>query len=248
MLIGQAIRHTQPQGQRTIIGNAGHTELAARRFIPAPQHKELVAARIPPLTQPLLVAPITVGLQVMLLPPQPPGPETQPDPARRNVGLQHCQFGFQVRQPPPLLVNLLPPTLLLGLRNLPFPWSNSPLQAVHPQPLRRPHRRHLAVQRHPHRVEQPRRYPVPLQVVALQRRRRTSRRNVSKQFSLHSPVKLGVGGQCSIPRQTVHARVIGNAGLIRAYQRLLSRFQASRCVMTTAAKCHDYIIPERAQR
>ena len=81
---------------------------------------------------------VAILLQVMLLPPQPLRPEAQPHPARRNVGLQHCQFGFQVRQPPPLLVNLLPPTLFLGLRNLPFRLSNSPLQAVHPQPLRRP--------------------------------------------------------------------------------------------------------------
>ena len=34
-------------------------------------------------------------------------------------------------------MNLLPSTLFLGLRNLPFRLSNPPLQAVHPQPLRR---------------------------------------------------------------------------------------------------------------
>ena len=91
------------------------------------------------------MARIVVDLELMLLPPQPFRPEAQPHPARRNVGLQSRQPGPQTSQPTPLLVNLLPPTLLLGLRNLPFPWSNSPLQAVHPQPLRRPHRRHLAV-------------------------------------------------------------------------------------------------------
>ena len=36
-------------------------------------------------------------------------------------------------------MNLLPPTLFLGLRNLPLPLSNSALQTVHPKPLRRPH-------------------------------------------------------------------------------------------------------------
>ena len=103
------------------------------------------------------MARIAILLQVMLLPPQPFRPEAQPHPARRNVGLQSRQPGLQIGQPPPLLVNLLPPTLFLGLRNLPFRLSNSPLQAIHSQLLRRPHRRHLAFQRHPHRVEQPRR-------------------------------------------------------------------------------------------
>ena len=46
MLIGQAIGHTQPQSQPAVVGNTGDAELAARRFIPAPQYKELVAARM----------------------------------------------------------------------------------------------------------------------------------------------------------------------------------------------------------
>ena len=131
---------------------------------------------------------VAILLKVMLLTPQPFRPEAQPHPARRNISLQHGQFGFQVRPPPPLLVNLLPPTLFLGLRNLPFRLSNSPLQAIHPQPLRRPHRRHLALQRHPHRVEQPRWYPVLLDILALQQYRRPARRNRGKQLTLHSAI------------------------------------------------------------
>ena len=248
MLIGQAIRHTQPQGQRAIIGNCGHTQLATSRLIPAAQHEELVAAGILPVPAPLFMTGVAIGLQVMLLAPQPLRPETQPYQPSRDVGLQHCQFGFQVCQPPPLLVNLLPPTLLLGLRNLLFPWSNSPLQAVHPQPLRRPHRRHLAVQRHPHRVEQPRRYPVLTDVVALQRRCRPFRRDFSKQLALHLAVQLSIGCQRGISRLTVQAHIAGDASLIGGGQWTLSRIQASGCSMVSAAKCHDYIIPERAQR
>ena len=49
VLLRQAIGHTQPQGQRTIIGNAGHAQLTTARFIPAAQHEELVAAGVPPV-------------------------------------------------------------------------------------------------------------------------------------------------------------------------------------------------------
>ena len=52
VLLRQAIRQPQPQGQRAIIGNGGHTELAPRRLVPAPQHEELVAAGILPVLQP----------------------------------------------------------------------------------------------------------------------------------------------------------------------------------------------------
>ena len=110
-------------------------------------------------------------------------------PGPPQFGLQSRQPGPQTSQPTPLLVNLLPPTLFLGLRNLPFRLSNSPLQAVHPQPLRRPHRRHLALQRHPHGIEHPGRYPVPLQVRVLQRCLRPACRNLGKQLPLHLTVK-----------------------------------------------------------
>ena len=59
---------------------------------------------------------VAILLKVMLLPPQPLRPEAQPHPARRNVGLQSNQPVSKIGQPPPLLVNLLPPTLFLGLR------------------------------------------------------------------------------------------------------------------------------------
>ena len=62
MLIGQAIRHTQPQGQRAVVGNCGDTQLAARCLIPTPQHEELIAAGVPPVLEPLLVTGVTVGL------------------------------------------------------------------------------------------------------------------------------------------------------------------------------------------
>ena len=145
-------------------------------------------------------------------------------------------------------MHLSPPTTLDSFPNLPLCPSDAPLQAVHPQPLRRPHRRHLAFQRHPHRVEQPRRYPVLTDVVALQRRCRPFRRDFSKQLALHLAVQLSIGCQRGISRLTVQAHIAGDASLIGGDRWTLSRFQASGCVMTNAAKCHDYIIPERAQR
>ena len=143
-------------------------------------------------------------------------------------------------------MNLLPPTLFLGLRNLPFRLSNSPLQTILPQPLRRPHRRHLAVQRHPHRVEHPRRYPVLLDVLALQQYRRPFCRNVGKQPPLYLTVKLGVGRQRRIAASPYHVSVIGDTGLIGGDRWTLRRVQASGCSMVSAALCHDYSIPERA--
>ena len=161
---------------------------------------------------------VSILLKVMLLAPKPLGPEAKPHPACRNVGLQSSQPGLQIIQPPPFLVSLLPPTLFLGLPNLPLHLSNSPPEAILPQPLRRPHRRHLAVQRHPHRVEHPRRYPVPLQVHTLQRVRRPLRRNVGKQLPLHLAVQLAVGRQRSIALHTVPALINRDAGLVRAHR------------------------------
>ena len=93
-------------------------------------------ASILPVLQPLLMARVTVGLQVMPLPPQLLRPETQPHPARRNVSLQHRQFGLQIRQPAPFLVNPLPPTLFRGNSNLPFRPVEPTPEAILPQPLR----------------------------------------------------------------------------------------------------------------
>ena len=192
VLLRQAIRQPQPQGQRAIIANAGHAQLATARFIPAPQHEELVAASILPVLQPFLMTRIVILLKVMLLAPQPLGPEAQPYQALRNVGFQSNQPVSKISQPPLLLMNLIPSAPLSGIRNLPLGSSNPPLQTVLPERHRLPHRRHFAVQRHPHRIEQPRRYPVPLQVSAFQRRCRTSRRNMSKQLTLHLAIQTGV--------------------------------------------------------
>ena len=60
----------------------------AARFIPAAQHEELITAGILPVPEPLLMTGIAIGLQVMLLTPQPLRPEAQPDPARTKVGFQ----------------------------------------------------------------------------------------------------------------------------------------------------------------
>ena len=194
VLLRQAIGQPQPQpqGQRAIIANSGHAQLATARFIPAPQHEELVAAGSLPVLKPFAMAGVAIGLQVVLLTPQPLGPEAQPYQALRDVGFQSSQPVSTIGQPPLLLMNLIPSAPLSGIRNLPLGSSNPPLQTVLPERHRLPHRRHLAVQRHPHRIEQPRRYPVPLQVSAFQRRCRTSRRNISKQLTLHLAIQTGV--------------------------------------------------------
>ena len=50
----QTIRHSEPQGQRAVVGNPRHAQLATRRFIPAAQHEELITAGVPPVLQSLL--------------------------------------------------------------------------------------------------------------------------------------------------------------------------------------------------
>ena len=87
MLPGQAIRHPQPQGQGAVAGNPRHAQLAAAGLIPAPQDEELAAAGSPPTGQPLLMAAVAVGLQVVLAAPELPAAEAQPDQAHRRVGL-----------------------------------------------------------------------------------------------------------------------------------------------------------------
>ena len=111
----------------------------------------------------------------------------------------------KISQPPLLLMNLIPSAMLSGIGNLPLGPSNPPLQTVLLQPLRLPHRCHLALQRHPHPVEHPRRYPVLLDVVALQRCRRPARHNVGEELPLHPAVQLGGGRQRSIALRTVPA-------------------------------------------
>ena len=69
MLPGQAIRHPKPQGQGAIVSNPRHAQLAAAGLIPAPQHEELAIPRRSPIGQPLLMAAVAVGLQVVLAAP-----------------------------------------------------------------------------------------------------------------------------------------------------------------------------------
>ena len=217
----QAIRQTQPQGQRAIIGNGSHAELASRRFIPAAEHEELVATGIPPVPEPFLMTAVAVCLEVVLLAPQPLRPEAQPHSARRNVSFQCSQPVPQIGQPPFLLMNLTESATFSGIGYLPLGPNNPALQVVQPQLLLLLDRCHLAFQQHPRPVEHPRRYPVPLQVHTLQRGGRPAGGNLGKQIPLHPAVQLGVGVQCSVSNRTVHAAVIGNASLIGADQRLL---------------------------
>ena len=81
----QAIRQPQSQGQRPIVRDAGHAQLTAGRLIPAAQHEELVAASLPPVPEPLLVAGLTVLRQVVLLAPQALGTKAQPQPTGCQV-------------------------------------------------------------------------------------------------------------------------------------------------------------------
>ena len=149
----QRVRHTQPQDQRAVIGNSSHAELATRRLIPAPQHEELVTAGIPPVPQPFLMAGVAIGLQVVLLAPQPPGPEAQPHPALSYVAFQCSQPDSQIGQPTPLLMNLIPSATFSGIEK---PAAQPPGNAP---PQSRPARifccsltdNTLPLQRHPYR-------------------------------------------------------------------------------------------------
>ena len=114
----QRVRHSQPQGQRPVISNGRHAELATRRLIPAPQHEELVTAGVPPVPEPFLMAGVAVGLQMMLLAPQPLRPEAQPHSALSYVAFQCSQPDSQIGQPPFLLMDLIPPAMPSGIGDL----------------------------------------------------------------------------------------------------------------------------------
>ena len=192
MLFGQAIRHTKPQGQSAVIGNGSHAELATPGLIPAPHHEELSVSGILPIGQPLLMTGISIGLQVVLFPPQPLGPEAQSHLIPGYVRFQNCQTASQVAQPTTLLMDLLPAALLPGIGYLTLRPGYAAAQGIPVQFLRLPDRRHLALQGHPYPVEHPRRYPVPLQVSALQRDCPPSSRNIGEQLTPNPP-KEGVG-------------------------------------------------------
>ena len=85
----------------------------------------------------------------------------------------------------PFLVNLIPSPTPGGIGDLPLRASNPSAKTVHPQFPLLLDRCHLPLQRHPHPIEHPRRYPVPTQVRALQRCRQTASRDLSKQLALH---------------------------------------------------------------
>ena len=168
MLCRQAIRHPQPQRQAPVIGHGSHAQLTARRLIPATQHEELVTARLSPVPEPFLMAGVAVCLEVVLLTPQFLGPKAQSHPALGNVSFQCRQPMPQISQPPPFLVDLVPAPTLGSTGDLPLSPSHPPAQAVQLQLLLLLHRGNLALQQHPHPVEHPGRYPVPLQILALQ--------------------------------------------------------------------------------
>ena len=56
LLLSQSVRHPKPQGQRPVIRDRGHAQLAARRLVLASQHEEFVAASLLPVLKPLFVA------------------------------------------------------------------------------------------------------------------------------------------------------------------------------------------------
>ena len=212
LLWREAVRHPQSQRQRPVIGHGGHAQLATRRFVPAAQHEELAATDILPVGQPLLMTGVAVLRQVALLAPEALGPEAQPDLARSNVRLQRRQPALEITKPSSLLVNLIKAAMLSSPGNLLLRPCNSPLQAIEPQLLLLLHRRHLPFQRHPHTVEHPSRYPVPLQVLALQRHRRPARRHLGKQLPLHLTEKLSVGIQGRVAISTLHRSVRAECG------------------------------------
>ena len=171
MPLRQRVRHAQPQGQRAVIGNIRNAQLATSGFITAPQYEKLVAPGILPGTQPFFMAAITIGLKVMLLPPQPLRAEAEPHPAHRNVSFQCRQPVPQIGQPAPLMMHLIPAPTLNSLGNLKLSPANPALKVIQPQPHALLDSGHLPFQRHPHAVEHPSRDPVSLQIHLLQRRR-----------------------------------------------------------------------------
>ena len=137
----QAIGHTQPQGQRTIIGNAGHAQLATARFIhdcPArrthycgrPASPVTIPhdwrSRWPQVVQRLRHQHRFDPKHSLTRPAADPRPPVPPAGLSDWLGGAASDERHHATDPAP------------RLRNLPFPWSNSPLQTVHPQPLQPP--------------------------------------------------------------------------------------------------------------
>ena len=127
MLRRQAVRDPQPERQRAVIGHGGHAQLAAGRLITVAQHEEIVATGIPPVGQPLLVALVAIGLQVVLPAPEFLGPKAQSHSSRVGIVLQRNQPQPQIGEPPPFLMNLIPSPTLGSTSDLPLSTSNSPM-------------------------------------------------------------------------------------------------------------------------
>ena len=133
MLTGEAIRHAKPRGECPSIGHGGHTKLATCSLVPTSQHEELIAASVPLVAQPFLVAGVAVLRKVALLPPQPLRPEARSNSPLRNISFQRRRPGLQGRQPAPFLAKPAPAPMLSSTGNLPLGPSNPPAQAVHLQ-------------------------------------------------------------------------------------------------------------------
>ena len=245
VLCCQAVGHPQSQRQRPVAGNGGHAQLAACGFITTAQHEELAATDILPVPEPFSMADVAVLLQVALLPPEPPGPKAQPDPAGFNVCFQCRQPAVEIVEAAPFLVDLIPSPMLGSIGDLPLGPSDASPQAVDLQLLLLLDRRHLSLQRHPHTVEHPRRYPVPLQVCALQRRRRPACRHLSKQLALHPAAELSISTQRRVAQRPIHVPVIADAGLISGSRWFCCGAQRGRPSVVAFAVCHGYSITEQ---
>ena len=145
---------------------------------------------------------------------------------------------LQVSQPPPLPVHLPPLAFFFSLINLLFLTAHPTPQAIQLQKLRLPHRRHLALQRHPHRVEHPRRYPVFLDVLALLRHRRPARRHDGEQLMLHLPIQRRIRRQRGIANRTVNAFISRDAGLVRPRLREITFRRIGRLTTTFPVMSH----------
>ena len=122
------------------------------------------------------------------------------------VRFQRRQLALEITKAAPFLVHLIPSSMLGGISDLPLGTRDPPAQAVHPQFLLLLDRRYLPLQRHPHPVVHPRRYLVPLQILALQRCRQTARRHLGEKPTLHAPIKLTVSRQRRVAGSTISAR------------------------------------------
>ena len=195
------------------------------------------------------MAGVAILVQVMLLAPEFPGAEAQPHASRRNVGFQRRQPQPKIGEAPTLLVDLIPSTTLGGVCDAPPGTRELPPQAVQPQLLLLFDRRYLPFQRHPHTVEHPRRYPVPLQVRALQRYRRPTRRHLAKQPPLHATVKPTVGRERCIASLTISARVLADPRMISCGQPLPSddRLFLLPSTMATGYQSAGSDIPSRCR-